>query len=314
MARSLTTRPPSQRARVIPASYFKTECASLERAVRALNLATPAELDPHRPGGAENAATDAYGWLAYYRRLQRLHARVEHGGSARASAPSPDSASAVDNEIVLAALRLDPVRVELVDSGQDVPRTLVVRPLSEHALLHLDARDDLLRCLARHAHQLQASLRPDELEIRLQVVEEIAYQQRVCVWICTSEAWPRLPFDPLSDPRPAPPDALDRLHPFDTMRVQAAHHRLNAQALTVARRIVSLPDDPTAPSSSWRTFFATLESESNGTIPASDFMRNRALVSLLASRIIAADAEAVAYERAREKAKEEAERERGQRR
>lgn len=304
MARTLPARPPSQRARSVPAKYFRAECGTLERTVTSMGLVTADGLAAARPGGIENPDTGAFGWLQYYRHLHRMHAR---GSSAEGSAPrgSPPPSETIDDEIVLAALREDPLVVELVDSGSAAPRSLVVRPLSEHALVHLDARDDLLRCLATHAHGLQASQRPEDHVVRLQLVDEIAYQQALCVWICTSDVAPRLPFDPRITPRPEVPATLRELHPLDTVRVQAAHHRLNAVALTVARRLVSLPDDPQQRGGSWRTFFSTLEQESNGTVPAAQFMRDRALVGLLAARIIAADAEAKAYERAKAAADKE---------
>lgn len=302
MARDIPARPLSQRARVIPTKYLRAECETLVRTVRHLGLATDAEIDAYRPGGAENPGKDAFGWLAFYRRLHRLHARVESPGGAATAGPQ---ASPVDEEIVLGALREDPVAVTLVAPPEGGPTQLVVRVLSEHALRHLDARDDLLNCLARHAQALQASHNPEEHALRLQLMEEITYQQQVCAWICTSEAWPRLPFDPRITPRPEVPADYSALHPLDTVRIQAAHHRLNAVALTVTRRMVSIADDGNR-GGSWRTFFSTLEREANGTIPAREFMRDRPLVSLLASRIIAADAERAAYEEAKEKAEREA--------
>lgn len=303
MARPISARPPSQRARVIPARYLRSECETLVRTVTHLGVATDAEIEPWRPGGAENPARDAFGWLAFYRRLHRLHARIEHG-SGTASAPSL-ATDAADDEIVLGALREDPVTVELVDAREGTPRALTVHVLSEHALRHLDARDELLQCLAMHALRLQASLNPEDHALRVQLMEEISYQQLLCVWICTSDAWPRLPFDPRVTPRPEIPVHLLALHPLDVVRVQAAHHRLNAIALTVTRRLVSLDEDGQK-QGSWRTFFATLEHESNGTIRSAEFMRDRPLVSLLAARIIAADAEKKAYDDAKEKAEREA--------
>lgn len=302
MARDISARPRSQRARVVPAKYLRAECETMVRTVRHLNLASQAELDAIRPGGAENPATDAFGWLAFYRRLHRLHARVEAPSTSHASI---DYTSAADDELVLGALREDPVTVQLVNSRDDAPSALTVHVLSEHALRHLDALDDLLACLARHSKALQASQNPEEHALRARVVEEITYLQQLCVWICTSDAWPRLPYDPRVTPRPEIPSELQGLHPLDTVRVQAAHHRLNAVALSVARRMVSIDDDGTAKGGSWRTFFSSLERESNGTIPASHFMRDRPLVSLLASRIIAADAEKKAYDHAKAKAESE---------
>lgn len=307
MARSIATRPPSQRARSIPTKFFRTESATLERTVVTLGLTTRDALAPLRPGGAENPATDAYGWLAYYRQLHRIHAR---GASAPATSAGGSASgapvAAVDDEIVLSALREDPIAVELVDSRGASPPALVVRPLSEQALRHLDARDDLLRCLALHAHALQASAVPEEHVLRLQVMEEITYQQAICVWICTSDAWPRLPFDPRVTMRPEVPEPLRELHPLDTVRVQAAHHRLNAAALSVTRRLVSIADDPQHAGGSWRTFFSTLEQESGGAIPAAQFMRDRSLVGLLAARILASDAQAKAYEQAKRAAEAQA--------
>jgi len=305
MARTVTTRPRPSRARVIPAAHLKAECGTLERVVRDRKAATDAELAPHRPGGAENPAADAFGWLSYYRHLHRLHA-VAVGRSGPAS-PAIAEARAVDDAIVLGALRDDAVCVTLAQPTPDGPQQLMVRPLSEVALRHLDARDDLLRCLARHARQLQASENPEDHALRMRVVGELSYHQAVCVWICTSDAWPRLPFDPLETPRPDPPAALLVLHPEDIVRVQAAHHRINAVALAVTRQLVSLPDaDGRESGGSWRTFFALLEKETHHAIPAAHFMRDRSLVSLLASRIIATDAERSTYEEAKEKAEEEA--------
>lgn len=302
MARDISARPRTQRARVIPTKYLRAECETMVRTVRHLNLASQAEVDAIRPGGAENPATDAFGWLAFYRRLHRLHARVETQSDGHRE-PTPSEAA--DDEIVLAALRQDPITVEMVDTRDGSIRHLTVHVLSEHALRHLDALDDLLTCLARHAADLQASQHPQDHALRQQVLEEITYQRLLCVWICTSDAWPRLPYDPRVTPRPEIPEELLGLNPVDSVRVQAAHHRLNAVALSVARRMVSIDEDGNSKGGSWRTFFSTLERESNGTIPAATFMRDRALVSLLSARIIAADAEKKAYDHAKEKAEAE---------
>lgn len=305
MARPITTRPRPSRARVIPTSYFKAECGTLERAVRQSEAATDAELAPHRPGGAENPVTDAFGWLSYYRHLHRLHAQSV--GRRAPVSPTRGAAHATEDEIVLGALREDALAVTLRHPPPDGPDVLQVHVLSEQALRHLDARDDLLRCLARHARALQGSERPEDHALRLQVVEELSYHQAVCAWICTSDAWPRLPFDPIATPRPEPPAWASALHPEDLVQIQTGHHRLNAVALAVTRQLVSLPDEKgEEQGGSWRTFFATLEKDTHHAVPAATFMRDRSLVSLLASRLIATDAEHEAYEAAKAKAEGEA--------
>lgn len=308
MARTLSTRPRPSRARVVPVAFLRSECETLARTVRHLQLARDEEIAPYRPGGAENPATDAYGWLTYYRRLQRLHARIEARGASGA-APAASEAAA-DDALVLAALREEPIAVPLVTPPSEGPALLVVRPLSEHALRHLDARDDLLTCLARHAQALAGSERPDDLALRMQILDEVSYQRAVCVWICTSETAPRLPFEPAVTPRPEVPALYLALHAVDSLRIQAAHHRLHALAIQTLRRVVDLDGEGELASGTWRTFFSGLARDALWTVSAQQLMRDRALVGLLVARAVSADAEAKAYAAAKAKAAAEAEQER----
>ena len=90
----------------------------------------------------------------------------------------------------------------------------------------------------------------------------------------------------------------------DRVRVQAAFHKVNGVALQVLRASLSIDADTGRRRSNWRTFFSTLEKESG--VPAKDFMRNRALVSVLAARMIAVTEEQRAYEEAKKDAERKA--------
>src|SRR4051794_31243111 len=120
------------RARTISAKMLRADCTTLERAVLSARLTTKESLVPHRPGGESNPQRDAFGWLAYYRHLHRLHARAE-------SAPSSMSRSAAD-AAALDALRSEPIAVHLVDSKPGDPPILVYSK-SLDALLQVHALD-----------------------------------------------------------------------------------------------------------------------------------------------------------------------------
>lgn len=215
-----------------------------------------------------------------------------------------------DDELIERAQHEEPLRVDLSHPIGDVTY-LLVHTLSGYALAHMDARDGIMDCLARHSTALKRSKQPTDHIIRMQVNEEIAYQETVCQWILTSDSAPGLPFKATGNPRPDVPAIYQKLHTEDAVRVFAAHHRLNGASLAILRKKISVePDAPagTGRVGSWRTFTATLEVESNHQIPARRFWRDRSLVSLLMNRFLAIEEQDRQHKAAREKAEAEAKR------
>ena len=287
----LPTRPPSpRRARTVPAKHIEEECRLLETTLRRQRLATPEELAAYRPGGPSNPARDAFGWYTYAKRLHRLHARQESAIVGPSAANAGHEHSQVDDELLERAQNEQPVRVDLHHPVCGVEYVLV-HPLSGHALTHLDARDDIMNCAAMHATHLQRSSRLMDRDLRRELMEEIAYQRALCLWIVTSDQAPELPFSARTDPRPTEPELYRHLHTTDSVRIFAGHHRINGQALTILRRWVSVEtasEGKVGRAGSWRTFTAVLEADSNHQVPSQRFWHNRALVSLMANRALAA--------------------------
>lgn len=298
-----------RRARTVPARHLQEECRLLDATLRRAKVATPEEIDPYKPGGAANPARDAFGWLAFYKRLCRLHARQD--SSVLSASAASTAVATVDDELLQRAQNEEPLRVDLERPLGDGTAYVLVRVLSGYALTHLDARDGLINCLARHATALKRSPRPSDHQLRMQCMDELAYQEGICQWIVTSDAAPDLPFDPSEDPRPALPEKFRRLDTVDGVRVFAAFHRLNGASLAILRRKVSIEDGDTSGAGragSWRTFTGMLETQSHHQVPARRFWRNRGLVALLASRYLAVQEEERQSDEAKRKAESEAKR------
>lgn len=253
------------------------------------------------------------GFYAFFRRLSRLHARVDEsvvgdGAGALASAPIT-----VDDALLYRAQIGEPLRIDLTMPVGDVTFVLA-RVLSGWALTHIDARDSILACLARHATALKRSQRPADLDIRRELMDELAYQRALNQWIATSDSAPRLPFDPLKDPRPDVPPFFHAIHQYDAVRILAAFHRVNGAALAVLRKEASAEELEESKghsrAGSWLSVTATLEADTQHAVPAEEFWRNRGLVSLLANRIIAAREQSRQMANAKEKAERDAKRQR----
>lgn len=300
MTTPMPTRSRPHRSRAVPISHFRSACETARLTLLSLDRGLKDELERWKPGGAENPGRDAYGWLAYYRRLHREIAARQGRPGSRAAAPAPND---VELATRLNAAMLEqpvPVTLELPDETGVRP-TVTVRPLSYDSLAFLDALDRQLARLAREADRLAESDVPADAAAFMRARQEICWLQRVFCWVLTSDAAPRLPFDPVTTPDPSAPEWTERLTVVDVVRVLAAHHAVHARTLSLLNGLLRPgEDDSDRRPGSWQTFFSGLEAESNE--PAKHFMRDRALPALLASRVLAADARRQAMDDAKRRA------------
>lgn len=264
----------------------------MERDVLRRSLATEAELEPLRPGKEKNSARDARGWLNYFRSLSRMHARGESsmGDEARARADAQ----------VLAALRDEPIRVDLVQSVQELPIAdeepeppidhLYVWPKSLDALLHAHALDRQLAWLLEQKERVEdagARGMPRASELHDRVLDAISYTYGLLVWIMTTSG-PAMPFSVDGKADPVLPDYVRQLHPIDVAQISNAamkhHARLAALQVLLDRR--SRHEGGKRPS--WSQFVGSLAVEMD--TDSVQIMKYRSLGSLLAAVQLNADA------------------------
>lgn len=280
--------------RSISVAELRANCVNLERDVIRRSLATEEELEPNRPGKEKNNARDAQGWLRYFAVLHRFHARGEGSSS--------DEARARADAQVLAALRDEPIRVDLLQPVQELPiadeeppdpiEYLYVWPKSLDALLHAHALDRQLAWLLIQKDRVEeagARGMPRSSELHEKVTEAITYTYGLLAWIMTSSG-PAMPYTVDGRRDPELPDYVRQLHPADVAQIANAsmkhHARLAALQLLLDKR--SRHEGGKRPS--WSQFIGALSVELN--TDSVQIMRYRSLGSLLASVELSADANA----------------------
>lgn len=203
-------------ARPGPLTELREVCRDLEAAVLAQRLATPEELDRHRPRGPANPEQGFRGWLRFHGVLHRCHAKQEYG------APGPSAET-----LLAAAVAEQPRAVQLSILGADgQPRLVYCHPKSHRALLHMHARDVRAAKWMGDFRAVQQMPAAGEQELLARVAEQLDDQLRILVWIAiTPGAW--LPFDPLV-PSPEPPAWLSLLTAEDVALILYAFHQVNS--------------------------------------------------------------------------------------
>ena len=263
--------------RSIKTAELRAECKTLERAVLRAGLAGELDFKKWQPGGENNTATDARGWLAYYARLHRWHAKGE-----RSDGDSGFDPHDMNDRRVLDALRNEPVPVRLIDAivvaGEPLRDTVHVYAKSLDALLHVHALDRTLATLMMKKLQLEQVMGPSS-ELLTRTVDVISYTYRLLVWIVTSPG-PEMPWEP-DDVDPTPPVWITKLQAWDVIRIcQAAQeHQLRLAALSALVDVKAQDSGGTRPS--WSMFAASMASETKE--PVSTLMKHRALIELLAT-------------------------------
>lgn len=263
---------------VVTQQDLEMDCRVLEASLRQLGV-TPEDIDPHRPGSAQNQDTSARGWLRLYTALQRKHALLME----RQSVPE-------DDDLLVAALRAEPVRVLQgtlgVERGDELKldRVMAVYPKSFDALMEMQKRDDLIGWLAVRylflRERSEISHNANLLEFSQRVLDELTYQYQVLVWIATAPGC-GLPFDDMGVTRPEVPEAIRKLDVFEIVEVVRAHSMANAMRLRVLRTMLTPDKSPTdRVRPTWAMFFANAAMDLKR--PAQELMRDLSLVEVLA--------------------------------
>lgn len=278
--------------RSVSVAELKAECINLERDVLRRGLGSEAELAPFRPGKESNTARDARGWLRYYAVLNRYHARGEHehGDEQRARADAQ----------VLAALRDEPIRVDLLQPVQLLPILdeepeppidhVYVYQKSLDALLHAHALDRQLAWLILQKDRVeQAGARgmPRASELHEKVMDAISYTYGLIAWIMTSPG-PPMPYTPGGKHDPEIPELIQLMHPIDIAQIAngAMKHHARLAALQVLLDGKNRSEGGRRPS--WSQFVGTLAVEMD--TDSVQIMKYRSLGSLLAAVQLNADA------------------------
>lgn len=269
--------------RTIPTAELRAECVTLERGVLRAGLASPDELAPWTPGGESNTSTDARGWLAYFARLHRFHARGEQRGALALDPHDRNDLAVMD------ALRNEPVAVRLIEpvtvsgpEGETRYETVYVYAKSLDALLAVHALDRTLAKLLLTKLELEGAFGPTS-ELLTRVVETISYTYQLLVWIVTS-AGPELPY--ASDTTdPVPPIWIQRLQAWDVVRICQAmqEHQLRLAALSALVDVKAQSQGGTRPS--WSMFIGSMAVEMQQS--PNMLMKHRALLELLATAHLA---------------------------
>jgi hypothetical protein len=131
---------------------------------------------------------------------------------------------------VMAALRREPVAVELVARGKGGQKQYVeVHPQSFESICLIEARDRELARLVEAHQRLQSLPAKAQVDWGRKVMDEITYQHHCLVWILTTPC-PGLKH--LDGPaRPKIPAAIRALQPHDVVAILHAHRKVNAQRL-----------------------------------------------------------------------------------
>jgi hypothetical protein len=247
---------------------YKAACQVLREQLLAGRLATAEEVASYWPGGTENELKGLRAWIYCREQYGRIAAKVEQRFADRAADGAAKRAA------VLEAIAETPERVELVSrDANGEPRSLTVFQKSDLALRKIHECNVLLGWLVDDYHQRQPDS-PDDLEIIVRSLREQSYLQRLIVWIATTEG-PGLPFTE-SAHNPVLPDELSTLHSLDFYSLAQAMQRVNVAGFAALEAGTAPQTRP-----SWSVFWSGAEHETG--IPAPKLMRDRGLLSLVAS-------------------------------
>jgi hypothetical protein len=261
---------------------------NLERATVAAGLATKEELEKHKPGGEQNDKKDARAYLRYYAVLHRRHARGEFNATGDAHMKA-DAA-------VLAALRDEPIRIDLV---QPVPlndgtltSSLLVYPKSLDALLQAHALDRQIAWLLIQADRIEragAAGMPKASEVHRKVFDALQYAYGLLAWIMTTPG-PSMPYD-FAEDDPELPAYIKSLHPIDIPQIAAAAQRHHARLAAVQTLLHFKTPAEGGRRPSWSQFMGSLAIELGEDVV--QITKFRSLGSLLGSVQLSNDAQRV---------------------
>lgn len=277
--------------RSVSVAELRAECTNLERGVLHAGLASETELAPNRPGGEQNDRKDARGYLRYFAVLHRFHARGEHRttdvGRARADAE------------VMAALRDEPIRVELLEPIPEAPGSrkriehLYVYPKSYDALFHAHALDRKIGQLLIQKGRVEeagAQGMPRADELLDKVTEVLSYVYGLLVWIVTSEG-PAKPYTLAGSEDPELPFYIQQLSPIDVLQICTAAEKHHSRVIAVQSLLETRSKAEGGKRPSWSQFFGSLAIElDEDSVNLSCY---RSLNSLLASVQLDADAKRI---------------------
>lgn len=267
---------------------LRQRCADLRDTLAEAGLASTDELTSYWPGGKDNPEPGLGGWIYGYASLVRMAGQPE---------ASETRARRLDAESeVLAALRDAGQPVELVATGEDgAPQMLTVYPKSLDTLCQVQARDRELLALAMGVQALRDLGGEAIATWARPLYDEISYQNRVLVWIVTSEG-PGLPF-PDHEPRPEAPGWTLRLEPHDITAVLRAHQRVNGRRIAVIGDLMTAQKGgKKAKTTGWSTLSAVAASELG--VSSKSLLRDWSLAGWLAQLLLTADSKREAMEAA----------------
>lgn len=208
---------------------LRMRCERMRAALLARGHADQAEVDSYLPGGAANDETDPLGgWIYCYGQLSRLLDRLN---------PDPGPVRAAEAEAAIsAALREEPVVVQLPAPLTNGRSHLAVHPKSLHALLHMAARDQILGRLGIALEYLREQPDGDAATLVRPIMSELSYQQRCQVWAACHPG-PGLPFEDDSM-YPEPPRWTLEVEVLSVLQVMRAHNVVNGHRLALLRNML----------------------------------------------------------------------------
>ncbi len=216
----------------LDSAALEAECRLLEGAVAANGLATPDELQEHRPGGANNPDSGVRGWLKFFGYLNRLHVRAS--ADPTTAKDDPDAVAAAT-----ATLSNEPHPVERFLPDEDgKPVFLYVYPKSAQCFFLLSGIEFRLAWLATKLESSKGRATADDIELIERCHEELRHQYELAAWLLTTPGV-KPPWDPKVEFNPQPPAELAEWDVLDLYRVLHAHALVHVARLEAMRRLLT---------------------------------------------------------------------------
>jgi hypothetical protein len=257
------------------AEQLNERSAAIAEHLAARKLATQQEIDACYTEAEE---PDLKAAMAYAALRVLLHERAPDNHDKRSKRKSAD-------RVILDALRGASKAVTLSEPIGDL-REVSVHPKSLNALIEMAERDAVIGFFNDGIDALRATIAtdytPDRVDHLARAVREMAYQQRVCVWIVT-HAGPGLPYSEHIT-NPELPVWLDELSPVDALMIFRAHEEVNAGRLAALQALPRGRKDGDEAERGWGVYLANLASLLNRT--AEQLSRDQSLAALFAQSYV----------------------------